>query len=216
MINFLRVHSRIFFTITIFCFVCGIFFSIAPYFLRHDFIIKINGFKIPTRLYQILLENSLKIQKYNTKNHQPSKEDIKKTKISIINKLIIEEILYQQSKTYGIVISDYELINDLKNNIIFKDNNIFNKIKYINFLKLTKITPKEYESLRKKQLAGEKTKKIIESSIKLWRQELKEENYNNTKNIKKFLLKTKRIQIINEWYSTIINKSKIIINNSAY
>jgi hypothetical protein len=189
---------------------------VIPYFLKHDFIVKINESKIPSKLYQILLENSLKIQQYNTKNNQLPKKDIEKTKISIINKLIIEEILYQQSKTYGVIISDYELINDLKNNAIFKDNNTFNKTKYINFLKLTNITPKEYESLRRKQLAGEKTKKIIESSIKLWSQEIKNESFNNTKNTKEFLLEIKKNQIINEWYSAIINKSNIIINNSVY
>ncbi|MDR1052353.1 MAG: SurA N-terminal domain-containing protein [Endomicrobium sp.] len=216
MINFSKKYFRIFFIITVFCFICGIFLSVIPYFLKHDFIIKINESKIPSKLYQILLENSLKIQQYNTKNNQLSKKDIEKIKISIINKLIVEEILYQQSKTYGVIISDYELINDLKNNTIFNDNNTFNKIKYINFLKLINITPKEYESLRRKQLAAEKTKKIIESSIKLWSQELKNENYNNTKNTEEFLLKIKKNQIISEWYSSIINESNIIINNSMY
>jgi hypothetical protein len=152
-------------------------------------------------------------------NQELSEKDINEIKLKTIETLVRNEILYQQSKRYGITVSDEELKTYLQSLVIFKDNNGFSMKKYRTFLRSLQMTPKEYETLVKKRIAGNKMKMIISSSIKLWNYEVKEATKQKISlpiTMKDALIQKKINYILNEWYSSIIKKSRIINNDLIF
>jgi hypothetical protein len=220
MINFLEKHMRIIFVLLIIAFMGSTFAGLGLYFLnfKTDYIIKINNSKISTKLFNSIYTNSVKLYQKMT-NKQLSEKDLNKIKMIILQTLVQNEIFYQQSKYYGIAVSDKELKTYLQNLKIFKNNGRFSLKKYHMFLGSLQMMPKEYETLVKKQIAGNKMKAIISSSIKLWNYELKEATKQNALPLtvlKDILIQKKVSYILNEWYLNIIKNSKITSNDSIF
>jgi len=212
MMNFLRKHVRIIFIITITAFII----SLVPVYLfcSKDYIAKVNGEKIPVKLFNSLCNIAVKAHKKIT-NNQITDKNLNEIQNRILNSLILNEIFYQQSKLYGITVTDKEVKAYLQNSESFKTNNAFDKQKYYSFLKLLQMTPKEYETLEKKQMCEFKLKTILLTSVKVWNYELQEALKENPSATKTSLYQTKINFILKEWHSNIFKNSKITINNKA-
>jgi hypothetical protein len=215
MMNFLRSHMRIVFIIIIITFICGIFVGFGAYMFgyKEDFktAVTVNGTKIDIKLFN-LVYTQLSEMHEETTNKPLTKKDLNEIKIKTIQVLVQNEIFYQQSKLYGIVVTNKELKSNLENSSQFKNNNFFDIKKYYLFLQSIQMTPREYENLIKKQIAGNKVRMIIAHSVKLWNYELEtaiKQNHSMTEDI---LLQLKINIVLNEWYSNITKNSKISIN----
>jgi hypothetical protein len=217
MMIFFRKHMRIIFTVTIIAFIGGIFLGVSNYILnpKIDYIAKINGKKIPIRLYNSIYENSEKMH-YKMINAKPSENDLKEIKIKIIQALVQDEIFYQQAKVYGIVVTNEELKADLQNSYLFKDGDVFSKNKYMAFLSSIQMKPREYEILRKKQIISNKVKLILVSAIKLWNYEIESNHALKLPIAKNDLFQAKVNTVLNEWYSKTIRNAKIITNDLIF
>jgi hypothetical protein len=219
MMNFLRKHTRIIFIATIIAFIGGTFMGFGNYLFGRknnpQTAVTVNNNKIPMKLFNSFYTYSVEIYK-KTINRELTKNDLNELKNKIIQMLIQEEIFYQQSKLYNITVTDEELKTDLQNSEMFRNNNVFDIRKYYSFLNFIKMTPKEYEAIRKKQIAGSKVKDIISFSVKLWNYELENSLKQDPTATKESLINTKINLIINEWYSNIIKNSKITINNIIF
>jgi hypothetical protein len=77
------------------------------------------------------------------------------------------------------------------------------------------MSPKEYELLRKKQIAGIKLKMLLASSVKLWNYEIDSIVQREDKT-KKELFSAKINIVLNEWYQQVIKNSKIISNDIIF
>ncbi|MDR0820698.1 MAG: SurA N-terminal domain-containing protein [Endomicrobium sp.] len=207
--NFLRKHIRIIFIVTIVAFIGSSFAGVVYYFFssKNDFktFVVVNGVKIPGKLFNSIYTDFRQM----INDRQLSDEDLKELKTKIIYSLVQDEILYQQSKLYGITVTDEELRNDLQNSIRFKDNNIFNIRKYHAFLNSVQMTAKEYETMRRKQIAAVKVKMFIASCIKLWNYELENVLKQEPPVTENALIQIKVNFILNEWYLDIVRNSKI-------
>jgi hypothetical protein len=207
---------RVIFVVTIVAFTLGIFFSGGYYFLGpKDYAVKINGTKISVRAFQSPYENLVKMYSRIT-NNQLSEQNLDVIKKVAMQALIEDEVFYQQSKIYGIVVTDEELRTDLQSMDAFKDNNVFSKVKFTAYLASMKTNPKEYELLRKKQIAGNKLKRMLVSSVIVWENELEEAVKQDSSVTRNSLRLTKANVIINEWYKSIINNSKIVRNDLIF
>ncbi|MDR1400734.1 MAG: SurA N-terminal domain-containing protein [Endomicrobium sp.] len=205
MMNFLRKHKRIIFIVTITTFI-GSF--IPNLFYSENYIAKVNGVKIPLRtLNSVTILHLQSIKKM--KNKQITEKDLNEIQTRLTKFLVDKEILYQQSKLYGIVVSNEELKTYLQGLEVFKNNNTFNKQKYYSVLKFVQMTPKEYETILRKQICENKLKTILASSVKLWNYELKNSPKQNSATIKNSLVQKKINIILNDWYSNIVRNSKI-------
>ncbi|MDR3281935.1 MAG: SurA N-terminal domain-containing protein [Endomicrobium sp.] len=215
MMNFLIKHMRIVFIITIIAFICVTFMGFGTYLFvyKEDFktAITVNGTKIDMKLFNLLCTQLSKIHKELT-NEPLTKKDFKEIKIKAIQILVQNEIYYQQSKLYGIVVTDKELKLNLENSMQFKKNNIFDIKKYYLFLQSIQMTPKEYENLIRKQIAGSKVKMTVAYSVKLWNYELETLVNQGSSITEDILLQSKINTILNEWYSNVIKNSEIVIN----
>jgi hypothetical protein len=209
--NFLGKHVRIIFIVTIVAFIGSSFAGVGYYFFgyKNDFkpLVVVNGVKIPGKLFNSVCTGFLQM----INDQQLSNEDIKDLKIRIIYFLVQDEILYQQSKLYGITVTDEELRADLQNLAKFKDNNVFNIRKYHAFLNSVQMTAKEYETMRRKQIVAIKVKMLIASCAKLWSYELENALRQKPPITENTLIQAKINFIFNEWYSDIVRNSKIVV-----
>ncbi|OEG71921.1 hypothetical protein ATZ36_11860 [Candidatus Endomicrobiellum trichonymphae] len=210
--NFLRKHMRMIFIVTIVAFIGSSLAGVGYYFFdsKNDFktFVVVNGVKIPVKLFNLVAYTDFR-QMAN--NQQLSDEDLKELKARIIYSLVQDEILYQQSKLYGITVTDEELRNNLRNSVEFENNNIFNIRKYHAFLNSVQMTAKEYETMRRKQIAAVKVKMLISSCAKLWNYELENALKQKSPITKNALIQSKINLILNEWYSDIVKNSKITV-----
>ncbi|MDR1511333.1 MAG: SurA N-terminal domain-containing protein [Endomicrobium sp.] len=205
MMNFLRKHKNIIFVITIAAFISSF---LPNLFYPKNYVAKVNGVKIPLKI----LNSITKSIKTET-NKKLTEKDLNEIQTRAINLLVENEIFYQQSKSYGIIVTDKELKTYLHNSEIFKNNNIFDKQKYHSFLKYIQLTPKEYEVFTRKQICKDKLKIIILNSIKLWNYELTNSPKQNFPAMKNNLARKKAHLILDDWYSNILKNCKIRIVN---
>ncbi|MDR0401446.1 MAG: SurA N-terminal domain-containing protein [Endomicrobium sp.] len=209
---FFNKQINIILIITITTFISGSI-PYCSHIIAKDYIVKINNTKISTKifnLFTLLHYNSIK----KSTSKQLTNRDFNKVQIDTIKYLIEDEILYQQSKLYGIIVTNKELRTNLRNFEIFKNNNVFDKKKYYSFLKHIRMSPKEYETMIKKQIYKNKLKIIITYSIKLWNYELNNFSKQNHEMTEKTIMKKKIDTITNNWYLDTLKKYKIKINNN--
>jgi hypothetical protein len=213
--DFFRKHRRIIFIITIAAFLGGSFVGLgsALFYPSGKNAVIVNDSKVPVKLFDSIYANSIDMYKRSS-NGILTEDIIKEIKVKIVQALVEDEIFYQQSKIYGIVVSDDEIKIDLQNSAMFRNsNNIFDLNIYDSFLKSIQMSAKEYEKLRRKQIAGNKVKSMLASSVRLWNYEVEEAiKLNPSENVNS-LLQIKINIVLNEWYSAIIRNSKIIMND---
>ena len=217
MMNFFRKHMRVILIPTIVAFICGTFLGAVSHFFspKIDYVAKVNDTKIPMQLYHAVYSNLIEMYR-ETMGKSLSEQDIRKVKIRVIQALVQDEIFYQQAKLYDIATTDEELKTDLQNSATFQDNGVFSKNKYMAFLASIQMKPKEYESFRKKQIAGSKVKMMIASSVKAWSYELDEIAKQNPQITKTALLQSKINATLNEWYSSVVKNSVIVSNDLIF
>jgi hypothetical protein len=207
---------RVIFIVTIVAFLGGIFFGTGSYLFNKssDFAVKINGTKIPMNLFYSIYKSSVESYQQTT-NKSLDEKELNEIKARVIQTLVQTELFCQEAKKYGIIVTDEELRSDLQNSLEFKNKNgdSFDVLKYTAFLNAIQMNPKDYESLRKKQLMINKVKMIMASSVKLWNYEVESANKRNSLVHKNDLFFTKVNIILTEWSVGAIRNSKIVVGN---
>ena len=96
------------------------------------------------------------------------------TQNHILRNLIQDELIWQQTKKYGIIVTDTELAQDIQSYPYFlNDRGQFDSRNYYQFLNNLRMSPKDFESLRRKQLASNKLKLLVASATQISESELK-------------------------------------------
>jgi peptidyl-prolyl cis-trans isomerase D len=208
---------RAIFIVTMITFLGGIFLGAGSYLFNKssDFAAKINGTKIPMNLFYSIYKSSVKSYQQTT-NKSLDEKELNEIKVRVIQILVQTELLCQEAKKYGIIVTDEELKSDLQNSLEFKDGDSFNILKYTAFLNTIQMKPKDYENLRKKQLMANKVKMIMASSVKLWNYEVESISKQNPPVHKNDLFFTKVNVILTEWHDGAIRNSNLISNDIIF
>jgi len=217
MMNFLRKHMRKIFIVTIFAFVGGTFVGGGAYLFGpetdYKTAVAVNGEKIPVKLFNSMYNETVE-RAQNELKDSLTDEQIAQIKINIIQVLVQEEIFHQESKKYGILVSNEELKNDIQNSPAFRNQNYFDVRMYFDFLRRLRMSPKEFEALRRKQIASEKLKIVLASSIKAFDFEVEEAKRTHPEITKDGLLQMKANIILNDWFMNTVKASKITPNET--
>ena len=169
-----------------------------------DTVAVINGEKIPYKYYYSLYNSALSMLKNS--GQDVSNEVMEATQNRILKSLIQDEIIWQQTKNYGIIVSDNELVVDIQTYPYFLDENgHFDSRNYYQFLNNLRMSPKDFESLRRKQLASNKLQILIASAAKISNSEITKDADENA------LIQIKANEILNDWFDEVKRKSKIKI-----
>ena len=217
MMNFLRKHMRKIFIITILAFLGGTFMGGGAYLFSpskdYDAAATVNGSKIPMKTFKSVYDSTIAMYRQSTKESL-SPEQLEEVKVRTLQALVQDEIFYQQALKYKIVVTDAELKNDIQSSAMFINNNQFDARAYYSFLNKLRMTPKDYESIRKKQIAGEKLKITMASAIKISDAEYENAVENGLKITKEEMLQAKANKILNEWFIGVARSYNIVTNES--
>lgn len=96
-------------------------------------------------------------------------------KQEVLDSLINERVLLIAAKKAGISVSEKELEEAIINDPTFMRDGRFNRDVYIRTLQLNRMTPRLYESLRKRELLLSKMRRLITVSIDLPQIDVKDE-----------------------------------------
>ena len=159
MMNFLRKHKVKIFLLTICGFLAGTFVGFGSYLFGertyYDTAAVVNGQKIPYKIYYSLYNNSVSI--IRNSDMDLTEELMKRIQNEIITSLVKDELIYQQADKYGIIVSDSELAADIQKYPYFlNENKQFDSRYYFQFLNNMRLSPKEFENLRRKQLISDR------------------------------------------------------------
>ena len=218
MMNFLRKHMRKIFIVTILAFVGGTFMGFGAYLFGpakdYDVAVTVNGTKIPVKLFSALYHASADMYR-NSEKQSLTQEQLQNIKIQTVQGLVHDELFYQQSQEYKILVSDAELKNNIQSSQMFRNSrNQFDPNMYYAFLNSIKMTPKEYENLRKKQIAGEKVKIPLASSVKISDSEYESAAAEGLKTSREEMLQIKTHEILNDWFMRTAGNAKIVTNEN--
>ncbi len=210
MMNFFRKHKVAIILIILVGFFGGTFiagFGVSTFgnsASSFDTVAVINGKKIPYKYYYSLYNSTLSTARNSGK--EITEETMKITQNQILRTLIQDELIWQQTKKYGITVSDIELVEDIQSYPYFLDyKGQFDSKNYYQFLNNLGMSPKDFESLRRKQIAANKLQVLIASAAKISDSEITE-GLNEAD-----LLQIKANEILNDWFDSVKEKSKIQI-----
>jgi len=225
MMDFLRKHMQTIFLITIIGFLAGAFVGFGSYLFGSktpaDAVAEVNGTNIPYRDYAVLLN---RVVDNLSKTQEVTDEVMKQKKQEVLQDLIQEEVFWQQSKKYGIVVSDAELAADIQHYPAFQRDGRFDQNAYFQVLyQVMKTTPQQFEESRRKQIAIFKLRQLIASNVRISEPELQLE-YARThggsmadfaKNRDKSLetLRQQKVMLVfNEWFKQLNQTVKIKVH----
>jgi peptidyl-prolyl cis-trans isomerase D len=169
-----------------------------------DTVAIVNGEKIPYKYYYSLYNNALASLR---SSEQDITDDLMKlTQNQILRTLIQDELIWQQTKKYGISVSDAELAQDIQSYPYFLNaNGQFDSRNYYQFLNNLRMSPKDFEALRRKELAANKLQLLVVSAATVSNSEISEDTKESS------LIQMKANEILNDWFDEIRNNSKIEI-----
>lgn len=211
MMNFFRKHKVAIILVILVGFFGGTFiagFGVSTFgkVSSLDTVAVVNGKKIPYKYYYNLYNNALGLLRNS--GQDVTEEAMSTAKNHILRNLIQDELIWQETKKYGIIITDNELAQDIQSYPHFlNEKGQFDSRYYYQFLNNLRMSPKDFESLRRKQLAANKLKLVIASAAQVSESELKATGASNIPVRTQF----KANEILNDWFDTIKNKSKIQI-----
>ena len=212
MMNFFRKHKVAIILVILIGFFGGTFiagFGVSTFgnsASSFDTVAVVNGKKIPYKYYYGLYNNLLGSLKSSGQN--VTEELMKLTQNQILRTLIQDELIWQQTKKYGITVSDNELAQDIQSYPYFLNGiGQFDSRNYYQFLNNLRMSPKDFESLRRKQLASNKLQILIASAAKATKSEIAGAGGLDESD----LVQTKANEILNDWFDEIRKNSKIEI-----
>lgn len=209
MMNFFRKHKVAIILVILVGFFGGTFiagFGVSTFGNTNslDTVAVINGKKIPYKYYYSLYNSNLSMLK--NAEQDVTEEMIKTIQNRILSNLIQDELIWQQTEKYGITVSDNELALDIQNYPYFlNENRQFDTRNYYRFLNDLRLSPKDFETLRRKQIAANKLQILIASATKISKSEVTENLKEDT------LIQIKANEILNDWFDDVKRKSKIKI-----
>lgn len=172
MFKFLRKHKTVLFTALALCLIGMIFFGIGGSAILsspQDIIIKVNGAKIRQGQFDRFYDQ-LTHQKKNTNS-----ADTAQLTQEAMYELIRMEVFDQEAKKYGVEVPEQELQLILLNTPAFQKNGHFDLQTYIQTVRDgLGMTPQEFEQMRRKDLAAQKVRQLIDATVHVSDVELKE------------------------------------------
>lgn len=208
MMNFFRKHKVAIILVILIGFFGGTFiagFGVSTFgsgASSFDTVAVVNGKKIPYIYYYSLYNNALSTLRNSGK--EVNEDVMKLTQAQVLRTLIQDELIWQQTKKYGITVSDNELAQDIQSYPYFlNENKQFDSRNYYQFLNNLRMSPKDFEALRRKELASNKLQVLVASAAKL-------ANSEKRKDALEFdLMQDKANEILNDWFDNVTKNAKI-------
>jgi peptidyl-prolyl cis-trans isomerase D len=147
-------------------------------------------------------------------------EALKKLKLKerVLNDLINERAALVIASSEGITVSDSEVVDAIRNEPVFQKDGRFDSATYERILKASRLSPKEYETMRTQELTLAKVKRLVGESAELSENEIKSlESMKEQKDqMKEFMLANKQENVLDIYLEDIRPTLDIKINEQLY
>ncbi len=222
MMRSLRKHMKKIMWAIAAMFIGGIFFWYGSGSRVMDAVAHVNKSKIELKEYNKRVTQQLRRER-ERQEKELSDEHIFQIRRQILSSMITQEVLYQESKRLGIVVIEEEVINTIHNLPQFQQDGKFNFSLYIQTLRYSVgATADEFEIFIRKSIANRKLERLILSSAKVTKPELRIhylDKYGNLdgfdekkEEFKNDILQNKRTAFYRNWLNDLQQNTKIKVN----
>ncbi|MFW6134634.1 MAG: SurA N-terminal domain-containing protein [Elusimicrobiota bacterium] len=218
MLDLLRKNTKKILWVIAAMFIVGIFFWYGSGVGRQNTVAEVGSQEVKLDEYRrTVMQQQRRIRE--NKEEELTEEDKINLKRDVLISLINQKIRYQEAKKMGIIVTEDEIINTIRNLPQFQQDEVFNYRLYEQSLKYSlDITPSEFEKEVKERIAIQKLERLILSSAKVTDKELKLYYLSNNDSIKGLkekkdeikteLLQKKRMALYNNWRLQLQQKYK--------
>lgn len=191
---------------------------------------EVNEEKVPYRLFLNLYNQVIGNRRDQRQDINP--DVLKQVKQEVMQGLIQESVFYQESKRYGIEVTDTELAQALASIPAFQKDGKFDVGAYAEALRYRiRSTPEDFEESQRRQIAINRLRMIILQGIKITNPELEQdfalylqslqgkEREETLKNFEKdrsgFLERIRQqetAEVLNRWYQQLGSRVKVKVH----
>lgn len=222
MMEALRKHMKKIMWLIALMFIGGIFFWYGHGSKVRDFVAEVNNTKIDINDYNQRVTRQLRRTREQAETELTDAQIIQ-IRRQILSALITQEVLFQEARRLGIIVTDEEVINTIHNLPQFQQDGKFNFNLYIQTLRYSfGSSPDKFEEILRKDIATRRLERFIITSARVTAPELQIQYLNKKGSMANFneeseelrndLLQNKRTAIYTNWLNTLQQNSKIKVN----
>ncbi len=140
-----------------------------------NYVAKINGTVITYDHFYNVYENEMEKIRLRYKGSLPpdllQKLNLKK---KVLQGLVDRVLLIQEAGRLGLVVTDRDVVQDIRSNPLFQRDGVFDVGLYRNYLRSIKQNPSDYESLRKQELLEQQVVRLLSDAVTADPKEIKQ------------------------------------------
>jgi hypothetical protein len=170
MLRVMRKHARYFYVLFFIVILSFIFWGVGTNDQTGgvEVVAEVGKYKITTdeywKTYERIYRFYREIYKDTFDEEMEKKLNLKEM---VLDSMINERVLLIAAKDQGIRVSDDELQDVIARDPAFMRDGFFDKSVYLNRLKLNRLTPEYFESMKRQELTLNKMRQLIELSVDL-------------------------------------------------
>lgn len=166
MLKMMRHHAKYFYVLFFIVILSFLFWGVGTVDKTSGGIVaEVGKYKITQEEYYRAYDNAFRFYKdlYKEKFDEEMQKELK-LKDTVLDSLIGNRVLLLAAAENGIKVSDEELNEAIINEPAFMKNGVFDNQIYQNTLRLSRITPEAYESMKRQELTTTRMTRLIELS----------------------------------------------------
>lgn len=173
MLKAMRKHAKYFYVLFVLVILSFIFWGIGPGGNNGGAppLAEVGKQRITTEEYWRAVDNMTDV--YREVYGELDDEKLDELKQTVLSTMIDEAVLVIAAYEAGLSVTDRELEEAIMNEPAFMRDGVFRSDVYKNTLRLNRLTPVYFESLKRRQLMLDKMKRLITESVDLVSEEMK-------------------------------------------
>jgi len=216
MLQFMHKHAKFFYIFFFLVIISFIFLYVGPIDKNQSPVVaEVGNEKIPLDEYWRAYDRFQKYYKdmYKEKFDKEMEEKLN-LKQRVLDTLIEDRILRIEAKKLGLKVSDRELQEAIMSEPAFKRDGVFMRNVYLQTLRLNRLTPGYYESMKRQELLVDKIRALVGESVVLTDEDLKGLKGNESffDAIRNAVLKDKQEKVIQSYVETLKKSISVRVN----
>jgi peptidyl-prolyl cis-trans isomerase D len=167
MLKAMRKHSKYFLWLFVIVILSFVFWGVGTVDKgTPNILAEVGKYKITLDEYWRAYDNTSRFYREIYKeNFNEEMQEKLKLKETVLDSLIINRVFLIAASDAGISVSDEELNDAITNDPAFMKDGVFDKEIYLNRLRLSRLNPELYESMKREELSIIKIRRLIQLSV---------------------------------------------------
>lgn len=216
MLRTMRKHAKFFYVFFFMIIISFIFWGVGTVDKSTAVsVAEIGKEKITLEEYGRVYDRTVEIYRdaYKEKFNEEMEKKLK-LREKVLDSLIDEKVLLAAARSIGIIVSDEELEEAIRNEPGFTRNGVFDRQIYLRILQMNRITPEYFENIKRYELMLVKMKRLIGEASDLTDDEMRQiaGDEQTAKAFRQALLFDKRQKAVKSYVDGVKKQIKIKVN----